>query len=155
MPGLPCRDHGFDELPLLIGEIARVRLAHAHATTQANPERLTGSNAPPSHHRAMTSPTERHIPHSQDPRRGAAGLPVGAGGCAARPGNPLRYRRLDNVAYTLCVLKGQRNTADATAQAESLLAGSSARVAAPRTWDALRGATDGRRSKRCRHLRRH
>src|SRR5690242_12384207 len=65
MPGLPCRDHGFDELPLLIGEIARVRLAHAHATTQANPERLTGSNAPPSHHRAMTSPTERHIPHSE------------------------------------------------------------------------------------------
>jgi hypothetical protein len=37
-------------------------LGHVHVTTQANHERLTGSDAPTSHHRAMTRPTERHIP---------------------------------------------------------------------------------------------
>ncbi|WP_433446090.1 DUF5133 domain-containing protein [Streptomyces sp. CA-142005] len=39
-----------------------------------------------------------------------------------RDGEPLSYRRLDDPAYTLCVLMGQRNAADAVAQAESLLA---------------------------------
>lgn len=29
------------------------------------------------------------------------------------PANPLRYRRLDDAAYTLCVLMGQHNAADA------------------------------------------
>ncbi|MGW7427137.1 DUF5133 domain-containing protein [Streptomyces sp. NPDC054813] len=36
--------------------------------------------------------------------------------------NSLSYRRLDDAAYTLCVLMGQRNAADAVAQAVSLLA---------------------------------
>jgi hypothetical protein len=58
MPGLPSRDHGFDKLPLLVGEIPRIRLAHAQAITQANPERLTGGVAPTSHQRAITSRTE-------------------------------------------------------------------------------------------------
>lgn len=35
--------------------------------------------------------------------------------------NPLSHRRLDDAAYTLCVLMGQRNAADAAAKAESLL----------------------------------
>lgn len=39
MPGLPRRDHGFDELSLIVGEITRngLWLAHAHATTRRNP----------------------------------------------------------------------------------------------------------------------
>ncbi|MGC9539794.1 DUF5133 domain-containing protein [Streptomyces sp. UG1] len=42
------------------------------------------------------------------------------------PASPLSYRRLDDAAYTLCVLMGQRNAADAAAHAESLLARASA-----------------------------
>ncbi|KUL44122.1 DUF5133 domain-containing protein [Streptomyces regalis] len=42
------------------------------------------------------------------------------------PVSALSYRRLDDAAYTLCVLMGQRNAADAAAQAESLLARASA-----------------------------
>ncbi|MGW4914143.1 DUF5133 domain-containing protein [Streptomyces sp. NPDC004270] len=34
----------------------------------------------------------------------------------------LSYRRLDDAAYTLCVLMGQHNAADAVAQAVILLA---------------------------------
>ncbi|WP_256725454.1 DUF5133 domain-containing protein [Streptomyces sp. IMTB 2501] len=48
------------------------------------------------------------------------------------PASPLAYRRLDDAAYTLCVLMGQRNAADAAAQAERLLARSSAPVATDR-----------------------
>ncbi|MFF3656209.1 DUF5133 domain-containing protein [Streptomyces olivochromogenes] len=36
------------------------------------------------------------------------------------------WGRLDDAAYTLCVLMGQRNAADAVAQVESLLARASA-----------------------------
>ncbi|MGW0826162.1 DUF5133 domain-containing protein [Streptomyces sp. NPDC002845] len=36
--------------------------------------------------------------------------------------SPHSYRRLDDTAYTLCVLMGQRNAVDAVAQAEALLA---------------------------------
>jgi hypothetical protein len=53
------------------------------------------------------------------------------------PMNPFRYRRLEDSAYTLCVLMGQRNAADAVAQAESFTAGTSAgaKAAAPnRPW---------------------
>jgi hypothetical protein len=46
------------------------------------------------------------------------------------PANPLRYRQLDDAAYTLCVLMDRRNIADATAQADWLLAVSSAGAAA-------------------------
>ncbi|MER6125219.1 DUF5133 domain-containing protein [Streptomyces sp. NPDC001795] len=46
------------------------------------------------------------------------------------PANPLRRRRLDDTAYTLCVLMDQRNAADAAAKAERLLATSSGRRAA-------------------------
>ncbi|MBC2906798.1 DUF5133 domain-containing protein [Streptomyces cupreus] len=42
------------------------------------------------------------------------------------PASPYSHRRLDDAAYTLCVLMGQRNAADAEAQAESLLARASA-----------------------------
>ncbi|WP_405883787.1 DUF5133 domain-containing protein [Streptomyces sp. NBC_01136] len=42
------------------------------------------------------------------------------------PLSSLSYCRLDDAAYTLCVLMGQRNAADAVAQAESLLARASA-----------------------------
>ncbi|MFF4805090.1 DUF5133 domain-containing protein [Streptomyces sp. NPDC001351] len=42
------------------------------------------------------------------------------------PACPLSYRRLDDAAYTLSVLMGQRNAADAVAEAESLLASASA-----------------------------
>ncbi|WP_079173474.1 DUF5133 domain-containing protein [Streptomyces monashensis] len=38
------------------------------------------------------------------------------------PANPLSYRRLDDDACALCVLMGQRNAADVVAQAEKLLA---------------------------------
>ncbi|WP_123974138.1 DUF5133 domain-containing protein [Streptomyces sp. Ag109_O5-1] len=38
------------------------------------------------------------------------------------PLSSLSYRWLDGAAYTLCVLMGQRNAADAVAQAESVLA---------------------------------
>ncbi|QNA70641.1 tetratricopeptide repeat protein [Streptomyces sp. So13.3] len=65
MRGLPRRDHGLDQGPLLVGDITRVRLAIAHPVTQANPERLTGNNASPSPHRVIISRTEDHVPHSQ------------------------------------------------------------------------------------------
>ncbi|MFI2200452.1 DUF5133 domain-containing protein [Streptomyces sp. NPDC020192] len=42
------------------------------------------------------------------------------------PVSPLSYRRLDDAAYTLCVLMGRRNAADAVAAAEALLARASA-----------------------------
>ncbi|MEV1078545.1 DUF5133 domain-containing protein [Streptomyces sp. NPDC050211] len=42
------------------------------------------------------------------------------------PASPHSYRRLDDAAYTLCVLMGQRNAADAAAKAERLLARASA-----------------------------
>ncbi|MGW3451534.1 DUF5133 domain-containing protein [Streptomyces sp. NPDC001076] len=35
--------------------------------------------------------------------------------------SPLSQQRLDDAAYTLCVLMGQRNAADAVAQAERVL----------------------------------
>ncbi|MGP4010838.1 DUF5133 domain-containing protein [Streptomyces sp. 4N124] len=38
------------------------------------------------------------------------------------PASPHSYRRLDDAAYTLCVLMGQRNAADAAAKAERFLA---------------------------------
>ncbi|MER5519577.1 DUF5133 domain-containing protein [Streptomyces sp. NPDC002763] len=38
------------------------------------------------------------------------------------PLSSLSYRRLDDAAYTLCVLMGQHNAADAVAQAVILLA---------------------------------
>ncbi|WP_436850967.1 OmpA family protein [Streptomyces hokutonensis] len=60
MPGPPCRDHGFDELPLPVVESARAACA---CHNPANPEDLTGNDAPPSHHRAR--PTEHHIPQAR------------------------------------------------------------------------------------------
>lgn len=47
-------------------------------------------------------------------------------GLLREPSNRLRYRLLDDAAYTLCVLMDQRNVADAAARAERLLAASSA-----------------------------
>lgn len=52
------------------------------------------------------------------------------------PANPLRYRRLEDAAYTLCVLMGQRNATDAAAKAESLLARPSVDGAAHRAGQA-------------------
>ncbi|WEO99515.1 DUF5133 domain-containing protein [Streptomyces sp. FXJ1.172] len=52
------------------------------------------------------------------------------------PANPLRRLRLDDAAYTLCVLMDQRDVADAVARAERLLAASSAPGAAERTRQA-------------------
>ncbi|MFB7508276.1 DUF5133 domain-containing protein [Streptomyces broussonetiae] len=54
-------------------------------------------------------------------------------GLLHEPSNPLRRRRLDDTAYTLCVLMDQRNVADAAARAERLLAAASASGAANRT----------------------
>ncbi|WP_155059490.1 DUF5133 domain-containing protein [Streptomyces blattellae] len=48
------------------------------------------------------------------------------------PANLLRHRRLDDAAYTLCVLMGQRDAADAAAHAEAFLVKSGADRAARR-----------------------
>ncbi|WP_369393773.1 DUF5133 domain-containing protein [Streptomyces sp. CG1] len=42
------------------------------------------------------------------------------------PANPLRRRRYDDTAYTLCVLMGKRDATEAAALAERLLAAASA-----------------------------
>ncbi|MER5543942.1 DUF5133 domain-containing protein [Streptomyces sp. NPDC001118] len=42
------------------------------------------------------------------------------------PANPLRRRQYDDIAYTLCVLMGERDAAEAAARAERLLAAASA-----------------------------
>lgn len=49
-------------------------------------------------------------------------LPAAWAGLLADSASPHSYRRLDDADYTLCVLMGQRNVADAAAQAESPLA---------------------------------
>jgi len=55
------------------------------------------------------------------------------------PANPHSHRRLDDSAYTLCVLMGQRNAADAAAQAEGLLARVSAEEGRGRAGQARTG----------------
>ncbi|MEV6946987.1 DUF5133 domain-containing protein [Streptomyces sp. NPDC051172] len=58
------------------------------------------------------------------------------------PACPLSYRRLDDAAYTLSVLMGQRNAADAVAEAESLLARTSAEERRRRAGQVRPSSTD-------------
>ncbi|MER5796251.1 DUF5133 domain-containing protein [Streptomyces sp. NPDC001980] len=55
------------------------------------------------------------------PTSGPLPLRFARNGLLRDPLSSLSYRRLDDAAYTLCVLMGLRNAADAVARAESLL----------------------------------
>lgn len=59
------------------------------------------------------------------------------------PASPHSYRRLDDAAYTLCVLMGQRNAADAAAKAERFLARASAERTERRARVDAEPAADG------------
>ncbi|MFD3586848.1 DUF5133 domain-containing protein [Streptomyces sp. NPDC058683] len=56
------------------------------------------------------------------PTSGPLLLRFARNGLLRDPLSSLSYRRLEDAAYTLCVLMGLRNAEDAVAQAESLLA---------------------------------
>ncbi|MFI6488774.1 DUF5133 domain-containing protein [Streptomyces sp. NPDC050564] len=69
------------------------------------------------------------VPHVRSVTAALRAYRYAQAGLLRDPADPLRYRRLDDAAYTLCVLMGQRNAADAAAQAERLLTGSPVRAA--------------------------
>jgi hypothetical protein len=68
------------------------------------------------------------VPHVRSVAAALRAYRYAQAGLLRDPADPLRYRRLDDAAYTLCVLMGQRNAADAAAQAERLLSASSVRA---------------------------
>ncbi|WP_406176235.1 DUF5133 domain-containing protein [Streptomyces sp. NBC_00996] len=69
------------------------------------------------------------VPHAKSVAAALRAYRYAQAGLLRDPADPLRYRWLDDAAYTLCVLMGQRNAADAATQAERLLTVSSARAA--------------------------